>query len=374
MSFDAFIEAGVYDPQADRAEERRELLDHLLQRGYTAEQICAAAARASLVTDVAVLLTSQPWQRISANDIAERCQGATGDVQELRANLGLPISSSDQPEIPEDFVEDFALFQLACSQFGRERSLAFTRVVGAAASTILEAGREMFTAPLRERGASELEVSQANEIAILALRQLPALFGRALLERGGRDGWFEAGLLRGEVVMAVAFVDLVGSTAWASRIAPDRHVSALGRFEALASRLVGTYGGRVVKFIGDEAMIVSADPEAAAAAAAELCAAVTSDVELPPARGAVGWGEVSPRGGDYFGDLVNLVARAAKEARPGSIVVTEPVAQRLDPSQWTIENQRSVDLRGVADPTYLFDAAPRTTSGLGRLDDPRHGG
>lgn len=46
------------------------------------------------------------------------------------------------------------------------------------------------------------------------------------------------------------------------------------------------------------------------------------DPSLPGVRAAVGYGDVTWRGGDYVGPLVNLVARSVKVATAGTVVVT----------------------------------------------------
>ncbi len=125
----------------------------------------------------------------------------------------------------------------------------------------------------------------------------------------------------------------------------------------MATHFASRHGCRVVKFIGDEAMLVGTDPSGVAEAAARLCAAVARDEVLPSARGAVGYGIVSPRGGDYFGEVVNFVARATKEAPNDGLVATREVAAQLDPARWIVGAPRPVSLRGVPEDLELFDVA-----------------
>ena len=73
--------------------------------------------------------------------------------------------------------------------------------------------------------------------------------------------------------------------------------------EAVAS----SRGARVVKMIGDDAMLVGSDPRTVVEVAADLCAVADTNPNFPPARGAVGYGHTFARSGDYFGRLVNLV-------------------------------------------------------------------
>ena len=113
-------------------------------------------------------------------------------------------------------------------------------------------------------------------------------------------------------------------------------------------------GARLVKLIGDEAMVVADDPAALCGVASEICRMARTDPVLPDARGAVGYGSVTARDGDYFGSLVNEVARASKFAEPpGGIVVTTEVAPSLDPETWSIDPIGAQELRGVGERMYL---------------------
>ena len=111
----------------------------------------------------------------------------------------------------------------------------------------------------------------------------------------------------------------------------------------------------MVKLIGDEAMIVSASAETTSRIALALCATVAAEPTLPGARGGVGFGDVTARGGDYVGPLVNLVARAVKVATEGTVVVTGDVADRLpENGPFTLVDIGTHALRGIEEPTRLF--------------------
>jgi class 3 adenylate cyclase len=68
---------------------------------------------------------------------------------------------------------------------------------------------------------------------------------------------------------------------------------------------------------------------------------------------------MTARDGDYFGPIVNVVARASKVAAAGGIVVTAEVAHLLDPAAWSTEPAGSQELRGVGDSVPLSTAARR---------------
>jgi adenylate cyclase len=161
------------------------------------------------------------------------------------------------------------------------------------------------------------------------------------------------------VTVGLGFVDLVGSTAWAGGLTLKAHALALAGFESAAWDIASAHGGRVVKLIGDEAMFLAPSGADAARIALEVCRAVAGDDALPAARGAVGYGTVGARDGDYFGPLVNLVARAVKVGAPGTVVVTETVRVDLDHSSapdddFEIVELSSQALRGFDEPVRLF--------------------
>jgi len=364
VSLEAFIEAGLYDPAAPNAAERRELIEHLLGRGFTTDQLIVGGTSITEMTNLAVALQRPLPPRLSLAELAGRCGATADELAAVRAALGFAVAAQDTPDVPETFVDDYALYRLACQQYGQERTLAFARVLGAAVMTITEAARELFTEPLRAASASELQVSQANEIGMAAWDSLRSLIGHVMVERTARDLWFEAELLKGELTMAVAFVDLVGSTAWQLDTSSAEHSAALSRFEITAARLAASHGGRVVKFIGDEAMIVANDPAVATTIATKLCRAAAGDPILPSARAAVGFGTVTARDGDYFGTVVNVTSRATKVAVPHKVVITTDVARHLDPQSWSLSEPRPVSLRGVAAPVDLVDVEPTEPGAL----------
>ena len=108
-------------------------------------------------------------------------------------------------------------------------------------------------------------------------------------------------------------------------------------------------------------MVVADDPAALCHVAIDICRMTNADPALPHARGAVGYGLVTAHDGDYFGRLVNIVARATKLARPTTLVVTPEVARHLDPDAWSTERLGPHTLRGVGKSVQLDRAPHRST-------------
>jgi adenylate cyclase len=162
-----------------------------------------------------------------------------------------------------------------------------------------------------------------------------------------------AGSAAQTVHLAVAFVDIVQSTALVQSLAPGLLADAIGAFEQLATEIVGARKGRVVKTIGDEVMFVVADIGMACDAALALRDRVAEDERLPDVRGAIAVGDLVRGYGDFYGPEVTLAARAVKAAAPGEIVATEAVRDSVGDS-FTFTSIATHSLRGFAAPIELF--------------------
>jgi class 3 adenylate cyclase len=113
--------------------------------------------------------------------------------------------------------------------------------------------------------------------------------------------------------------------------------------------------------IGDEVFFAAPTAEAACRIGLEVCRAAAGDEVLPPARGAVGIGRATPREGDYFGPLVNLLSRLVKAGAPGEVVVTEAAAAELPAERWELRPLQAEALRGIDQPVGVFSVRSTST-------------
>jgi adenylate cyclase len=359
--FERFRAAGLYDASSATASQREELLRYLLER-FSVDEILHWVERSNL-TGVAARAIDRPPPLISAEEAATRAGVTVEAVVDLRAALGFPVVDLATPSMPETVVDDVKTFAFGAELYGQDAALAFVRVLGWSAARVAEAARALFgdsIVRMRDEG-TELQIAKANELAIGAWTQVQSVMLHLLAEHPLRNVGFAEALVQGELRVALAFVDLVSSTAWAESLDPPAHSEALRRFEMRSSAIAAEHGARLVKLIGDEAMIVADDPAALCAVAVEICGMARADPVLPDARGAVGYGSVTARDGDYFGPLVNAVARASKLAEPRGIVVTTEVGRFLDPATWSTDPIAAQELRGVGDKVYLSRATRRTS-------------
>jgi adenylate cyclase len=368
-------EAGLYDPLEPAAPERLALLEYLTRRGATVEQMVEAHGSGTLPGIAGALVTQGRTEMLTVADVAERSGVPVQRV--MRTLLAAGIPAQRETEVPGDLSSLMAVFESGSAIMGEEAILAFTRVLGAAAINIAESAVALFFAELGpgtlRQGADEVARARLAEAATTAFTEVPrvlALLVMDAFERAQRRAqaarpWLgpdppAAGEDAGPTEMvALGFVDLVGSTAWARTMSLRDQNLALTRFESAAWTTAVLAGGRVIKTVGDEVFFAAPDAEAACTIGVEVCRAAADDEVLPPARGAVGVGPATPREGDYYGPLVNLLARLVKTGAPGEVVVTEAVAGDLSPDLWLLRPLEPVELRGIEEPTEAFIAERR---------------
>ena len=358
MDTDAWEAAGIYDPDAPNAAERLALLEYLSARGATLAQLVEGDRLTTLpaVAGDLVLATHRPT--LSVEELAARC-GVPVELVE-RVLLAAGLAAGPDSRLPEGLDALIATFLQGVSLMGEDAILAFTRVLGGAATTIAEAAVALFYAELgpgtEREGFDELARAHISERAVMAFTAIPEVLSRVLLAQFDR-ATHRAALARGweapeegdgpSEVVALGFVDLVGSTAWAETLSLRDQSLALSRFESAAWSATVLSGGRVVKMIGDEAFFAAPSVDDACRIGAEMCQMAADDPVLPPARAAVGFGPVTPREGDYFGPLVNVVSRLVKVAAPGELVATEEAVSRLPEDRWELRELDPQQLRGV---------------------------
>ena len=119
-------------------------------------------------------------------------------------------------------------------------------------------------------------------------------------------------------LVALGFVDLVGSTAWAEALNLRDQSLALSRFESAAWSTAVLNQGRVVKMIGDEVFFSATTADAACRIGIDAIRAAAQDDVLPLARGAVGWGSARRARVTTTGPWSTFSRDSSRRARRGS--------------------------------------------------------
>jgi adenylate cyclase len=140
-------------------------------------------------------------------------------------------------------------------------------------------------------------------------------------------------------------------------VAPDELSRLAVRLEELASEVVDP-PVRLIKTIGDAAMLTSLEPQPLLDAALALLAAADAEGEqFPRLRAGVALGPALSRAGDWFGPPVNLASRITAIARPGSVLAEGGVRDAArDAYHWSYAGERR--LGGIREPVRLYRARP----------------
>lgn len=215
-----------------------------------------------------------------------------------------------------------------------------------------------------EPGVSERELAQryayaasqlspmvgplVTNLLTLHLREMAQSEALSAAERSG-------GQLPGSREIAVCFADLVGFTRLGEEVPPDELARKAVRLEALTSEVIDA-PVRLIKTIGDAAMLTSLEPEPLLDAALTLLDAAEAESEdFPQLRAGIAIGPALSRAGDWFGRPVNLASRITQIARPGSLLAEREVRESArEAYRWSYAGERR--LRGIREPVPLFRA------------------
>jgi class 3 adenylate cyclase/predicted ATPase len=185
--------------------------------------------------------------------------------------------------------------------------------------------------------------------------------------------------------VTVMFCDLVGSTGISAQLDAEEWRDLVGSYLDAASEAVTEMGGHVAKKLGDGLMTLFGypvaqenDAERAVRAALSIQRALAelnrknegAGKPALAARIAIDTGPaVFDAGGEIFGDVPNIAARAQSLAEPEAVVVTARV-QRQVAGLFVAEERGSHNLKGVPEPIILYRIV--RASGGGRRAGQRH--
>jgi len=356
-----FEAAGLYDPAAVGATRRLALLDYLVGLGATLDDLRAVGAN-ELPVVASMIAIRGGGTLMTLAEVAAHTGIDELMLRRVWRAIGLPEPDGEAAVFSSGDVGLLATLQQGSAFLGEELTMQLIRVLGAAAARVADAAVSAFMVNVLpgaiERDPSGLELARANATATGMLDALVHAFD-AMLRHHLRLAFRPLEPLPevpgvDVVRRTVMFADLVESTAWAAHV----DIAALGRalatFDALASEIVVRHGGRVVKVIGDEVMVVASEPGAAVVAALELVDTLRAHELLPPVRVGVATGDTIARGGDYTGAVVNLAARAVKVAEPAGVLVDVATATALAGDRSLMCGApRMVALKGFDEPVSL---------------------
>ena len=151
---------------------------------------------------------------------------------------------------------------------------------------------------------------------------------------------------------SVLFTDIVSSTDRAAELGDRQWRHLLDQHDALATRHVEQFRGRVIKMTGDGVLATFDGPARAIRCACALRDAVGHiGIEV---RAGIHTGEVERRGDDIGGIAVNLAARVESVAQPNEVLVSRTVTDLVAGSGIVFDDRGEHDLKGVPGHWQLY--------------------
>jgi adenylate cyclase len=352
--------AGV---EGEAREARLRLLEELEGDGVGLEELREAVAEGRLTLLPVERALAGTGPRYTPREVAETSGVDLGLLQRASAALGVPYPDPEARTLTEVDVEAARRFgALRDAGLPEDGMLQVARTIGLGTARIAEANRELTIRTLMQPGDTERDL--ALRFAAAAHHLMP-LVGPILvyalqantLEQVRRDVIGAADLASGEmgatIEVAVCFADLVEFTKLGEQIAVEELGAVAGRLEELATE-VAEPPVRLVKLIGDAAMLVSTDAERLMAAALRLVEAAEEEgEEFPQLRAGLAYGPALVQAGDYYGRPVNLASRITGVAKPGSVLAGEEAREAAGESfEYSFAGERR--LKGFDSRIKLF--------------------
>lgn len=307
-------------------------------------------------------------QKYTGREVAERSGLGIEFLMRQRQALGL----SRPPPTERAWTEDDLQAAIQIKKFldaglPQEGLLEVARVVGESMARIADATRELVGRALARPGDTErdlgLRLADATSVLLPMIGPRMEYVYRVHLREQLRNVVLSqenvaAGELPGSQEITVCFADLVGFTKLGEALPPEELGRVAGQLSEFALGIAEP-PVRVVKTIGDAAMLAGPEPAGVVSAALGLVEATEGAGEdFPSIRSGVAFGTALEHAGDWYGWPVNVASRVTGVARPGSVVTTREVHDAAEEQfRWTPIGRRK--LKGVREPVPLFRARLR---------------
>lgn len=159
-----------------------------------------------------------------------------------------------------------------------------------------------------------------------------------------------------QTTLTIVFTDLEGFTSYTSTHGDEAAIALLAEHNRVVGPIVRSWGGRLVKRLGDGLMLSFADPHYAVRAAVELVAAPPDDLRL---RAGVHTGPVVATKDDLLGHAVNVAARITDVAKGGQVMVSQEVLDAAgEIAEVRLSKPARKRLKGVREQISVYRVEP----------------
>lgn len=335
----------------ERAREARlELLRTLEEAGCGLHEMRAAAEQGRLALLPLELVLAGEGPRRRQREVAEETGLDLDFLAEARRALGLPAVDADDAVITEEEVElARSAARLLDAGLDRDGFLELTRVMSQAMAAVAAALVSTLGAALLRPGDTERDLGlryadSLRELGPLAGPSLTQMLNLRMREQIRQavvgQAELQSGRLPGAQEIVVGFVDIVGFTRMGEEVPVEELGAVVRSFEQLVEDAARP-PVRVVKTIGDAAMLAAPEAGPLLDSVLALVERSRDDDERPLLRGGVAAGEALPRAGDWYGRPVNLASRLTSFARRGSVVAAREVHDAAgDGYDWSFAGSR----------------------------------
>lgn len=158
----------------------------------------------------------------------------------------------------------------------------------------------------------------------------------------------------------VLFIDMEGFTSKTSKSSRDELSKFLEEFENLVKPEVKNFGGKIIKGMGDAYLMTFHSPTNAVLCGVEIQKRVKERNERVEkkeqfnARVGISSGEVYERGGDIFGEPVNIASRIESKAGAGDVFFGESVYHAMNKNEVKYATIGKHSLKGINDKIEIY--------------------
>ncbi|WP_233213464.1 YHS domain-containing protein [Mycobacterium hubeiense] len=363
---------------------RLRLIQFAQSRGITDDYLAAAIARQGDLLSIFDELVPVADATVSLVDVAHDLGLDDATITDLARLM-------DWDDLGTGTESDVATLQVAAKALAlgmpRDALMQIVHVFADATDRLADAIVRTFHNYVHERfraqGLTGPELLAASEAVGKPLLDLvePTLvyFHRRAYQRANRED-----LLRhlaepttppsttpGEEQATVLFVDLASFTPLTATMGDDAAADVLRRFGVTVRSSAARHRGRILKQIGDEFMLLFAQPADAIAFGLAMDRFVDAEPQFPALHIGAHSGTVLYREGDYVGGTVNLAARVASAGAAGQFLITadlrDAAGHHPDADFTALPPRR---LKGIPDPMCLVEVRQRIRSRSSRTTDP----